>query len=69
MKKVFLLFLLFGIYPCFAMELQEILAKYGSVHPTQWSETTTGVKTRIETDEKIIALTMDAQKQIAWMKI
>ena len=60
MKKYLLAFTILGVCagcvqcPCW------ILDKYKSVQPTQWSEIATGVRTRIKTNEKILALTMDA---------
>ena len=37
-----------------------IVGRFGTAVPHQWGETVTGVKTRLDTGEKIIALTMDA---------
>ncbi len=37
-----------------------LAARFGMAVPHQWGETVTGVKTRLVTDEKVIALTMDA---------
>lgn len=37
-----------------------IIAKYSSQTPRQWGETTDGVKTSLDTKEKVIALTFDA---------
>jgi len=39
---------------------QRIITTYRNVVPHQWGETVTGVKTRIDTHDKIIALTFDA---------
>jgi peptidoglycan/xylan/chitin deacetylase (PgdA/CDA1 family) len=39
---------------------QRVIAEFGNRHPTQWSESVPGVKTRINTDRKVIALTLDA---------
>ncbi|MDY0189099.1 MAG: polysaccharide deacetylase family protein [Desulfuromonas sp.] len=39
---------------------QKIVAKYHGVTPQQWGENVTGVKTHIDTQDKIIALTFDA---------
>lgn len=39
---------------------QRVIAEFDNRHPTQWSESAPGVKTRINTDKKIIALTFDA---------
>ena len=60
MKKLFLLFLVCNLCSCSVSQHEELLSKYATVQPKEWSETATGVKTHIETDEKIIALTMDA---------
>ena len=38
----------------------QIINKYKNVQPLEWSETATGVRTHIKTEEKILALTMDA---------
>jgi peptidoglycan/xylan/chitin deacetylase (PgdA/CDA1 family) len=38
----------------------ELTGRYGSVVPREWGETVSGVKTRIRTRDKVIALTMDA---------
>ena len=37
-----------------------LVAVYGSQAPTQWGERVAGVKTRLDTNEKVIALTFDA---------
>ena len=62
MKKVLLLLVIAfaGIF-CFASNQKVFYSwKYRNFQPTQWSETTDRVRTRIDTDEKILALTMDA---------
>lgn len=46
--------------PAYAALRQELAARFGQAVPRQWGETVTGVKTRLETNEKVIALTMDA---------
>ena len=38
----------------------ELVKKYESQKPKEWSETAGGVKTKLDTNEKVIALTMDA---------
>ena len=38
----------------------QIAARYAARHPTQWGESVTGVATRMDTDEMVIALTLDA---------
>ncbi|MDD2366770.1 MAG: polysaccharide deacetylase family protein [Desulfuromonadaceae bacterium] len=35
-------------------------ARYAGVAPKQWGERVTGVRTRLDTDQKVIALTLDA---------
>ncbi|MDY6407219.1 MAG: polysaccharide deacetylase family protein [Pseudomonadota bacterium] len=53
--------LLFTILACACgMGRLDLIPKYEGVSPTQWSENATGVRTRIRTNEKILALTMDA---------
>lgn len=39
---------------------QKIISEFGKEQPREWSETAAGVKTRIATNQKIIALTLDA---------
>ncbi len=39
---------------------QQISAHYASAKPTMWGENVPGVRTRLATDEKVIALTLDA---------
>jgi peptidoglycan/xylan/chitin deacetylase (PgdA/CDA1 family) len=39
---------------------QQITVRYAGVTPTRWGENVPGVRTRIDTDEKVIALTLDA---------
>ncbi len=39
---------------------QRIISEFGSRHPAQWAEVVPGVKTRIDTDKRTIALTLDA---------
>jgi len=60
MKKYLLLFAMLCCYIGCSKYPKQIIEKYASVQPTQWSETATGVRTRIKTNEKILALTMDA---------
>lgn len=40
--------------------VQTLVERYASATPTQWGENVTGVRTRLATDEKVIALTLDA---------
>lgn len=39
---------------------KEILAVYSGREPREWGETVTGVKTRLATNDKVVALTLDA---------
>jgi peptidoglycan/xylan/chitin deacetylase (PgdA/CDA1 family) len=39
---------------------ERLIALYGSQTPTQWGEGVAGVKTQLDTSEKVIALTFDA---------
>jgi len=39
---------------------QQMSVRYGDRHPAQWGENVAGVKTRLDTKEKVIALTLDA---------
>jgi len=39
---------------------KEIIAKYQDRQPKQWGQRVTGVKTRLDTKEKVVALTFDA---------
>lgn len=39
---------------------QQISVRYGKKQPTQWGENVDGVKTRLDTMDKVIALTLDA---------
>jgi peptidoglycan/xylan/chitin deacetylase (PgdA/CDA1 family) len=39
---------------------QQITARYADVVPTRWGENVPGVRTRLATDDKVIALTLDA---------
>jgi peptidoglycan/xylan/chitin deacetylase (PgdA/CDA1 family) len=38
----------------------EIALRFADRHPHQWGETVTGVRTRLDTPEKVVALTLDA---------
>lgn len=40
--------------------IASITARYANKTPNEWSETATGVKTELDTDDKVIALTFDA---------
>ena len=46
--------------PSYLRLKQELVSRYGTTVPKQWGENVTGVKTRLKTSEKIVALTMDA---------
>jgi peptidoglycan/xylan/chitin deacetylase (PgdA/CDA1 family) len=39
---------------------QQVTARYAGVVPVQWGERVQGVRTRLDTSEKVIALTLDA---------
>jgi len=39
---------------------QQITVRYAGVTPTKWGENVPGVRTRLDTDDKVIALTLDA---------
>ena len=39
---------------------KRLVDRFGAAEPREWGETVTGVKTRLNTNEKIIALTLDA---------
>ena len=39
---------------------RQLVGKYGAEVPKEWGETVTGVKTRLRTGEKVVALTFDA---------
>jgi peptidoglycan/xylan/chitin deacetylase (PgdA/CDA1 family) len=39
---------------------QQIVSRFAGVAPAQWGEQVTGVRTRLATSEKVIALTLDA---------
>jgi peptidoglycan/xylan/chitin deacetylase (PgdA/CDA1 family) len=38
----------------------ELVERFGSMKATEWGENVSGVKTRLDTDDKVVALTMDA---------
>jgi peptidoglycan/xylan/chitin deacetylase (PgdA/CDA1 family) len=46
--------------PSFASVEQSLIARYAPVIPTKWGERVPGVKTRLHTKDKVIALTFDA---------
>lgn len=39
---------------------QDLILKYGHLSPSEWGERVTGVKQRLHTNEKVVALTFDA---------
>jgi len=43
-----------------ALTKERLVAAYGGQTPTQWGERVAGVKTQLDTSEKVIALTFDA---------
>jgi peptidoglycan/xylan/chitin deacetylase (PgdA/CDA1 family) len=64
MKRTITLFLTVMIMPAlFALDFpikQTIISQYSGKVPTRWAEKLPGVKTRLDTGEKVIALTFDA---------
>ena len=46
--------------PAYAKLKERIVARFERAVPQQWGETVSGVKTRVDTSAKVIALTMDA---------
>jgi len=69
MKLIFLFFVLFLIFPFFSIHSgspQDIQTKERIIEtfigrtPKQWGVFVTGVKTRLKTDQKVLALTFDA---------
>ena len=66
-KGLFILFLVFVfLFPIKGGSCQEgsirerILSPFGGKVPKEWGEKVTGVKTRLNTDQKVLALTSDA---------
>lgn len=57
-KKVY--FLLICMIVLFVACQGGIIFKYKNLEPTQWGEKVTGVKTKLKTDDRVIALTFDA---------
>ena len=53
-------FILFSFVNSYAVSLNEIKEEFSTQKPTKWSETLSGVKRKIVTDEKKIVLTLDA---------
>ncbi|OYD57782.1 polysaccharide deacetylase [Fictibacillus aquaticus] len=43
-----------------ALSIQALVEKYTPITPQQWGENVTGVKTQLDTADKVIALTLDA---------
>jgi peptidoglycan/xylan/chitin deacetylase (PgdA/CDA1 family) len=39
---------------------EQISSRYAGVKPTQWGENVTGVRTRLDTKDKVVAITLDA---------
>jgi len=60
------LFLIFSCWPLASAQSQEtrtrerIIAKFSGRAPHEWGEVLQGVKTRLNTDQKVLALTFDA---------
>jgi peptidoglycan/xylan/chitin deacetylase (PgdA/CDA1 family) len=46
--------------PAYVARKNQLVTRFGSAVPRQWGELVPGVKTRLATSEKVIALTMDA---------
>jgi peptidoglycan/xylan/chitin deacetylase (PgdA/CDA1 family) len=46
--------------PAFASLEKSLVDRYAAASPTKWGETISGVKTRLHTKDKVIALTFDA---------
>jgi peptidoglycan/xylan/chitin deacetylase (PgdA/CDA1 family) len=44
----------------YELRKEKIVAEFSGRTPKEWGETVTGVKTRLATDERVIALTLDA---------
>jgi peptidoglycan/xylan/chitin deacetylase (PgdA/CDA1 family) len=38
----------------------ELVTEFGGLEPAEWGETLSGVRTRLKTDEKVVAITLDA---------
>ena len=58
-----LLFFLWSIDPGLSQEIQtreQIISKFSGRVPHEWGEVVKGVKTRLNTDQKVLALTFDA---------
>jgi peptidoglycan/xylan/chitin deacetylase (PgdA/CDA1 family) len=48
------------IQPTLESLKQQISARFSGTRPTQWGENVPGVRTRLATEEKVVALTLDA---------
>lgn len=48
------------VIPVPVVTIESLRGKYGKMEPKEWGEDVTGVVTRIDTEEKVIALTFDA---------
>lgn len=46
--------------PAHVLQKSQLVERFGMAVPQQWGETVQGVKTRLDTEEKILALTLDA---------
>ena len=49
-----------GHTPAYVLLKNRTVARFAATVPHQWGETVTGVKTRLDTTEKVVALTLDA---------
>jgi peptidoglycan/xylan/chitin deacetylase (PgdA/CDA1 family) len=68
-KTIFLFFILFSVFspwgidsgwPQEILTKEQIISKFSGKAPQEWGERVKGVKTRLETDQKVLALTFDA---------
>ena len=59
---LFLCLVLVVVFPFFAFadQRRQILSEFSGRKPTEWSETARGVRTRLKTSQKVVALTLDA---------
>ena len=66
MRKILVLIMFFigSLHYCYSENLeslkQKISTKYSDCIPKKWSDTIDGIMTKLDTNEKVIALTLDA---------
>jgi peptidoglycan/xylan/chitin deacetylase (PgdA/CDA1 family) len=61
LRSIPILLFLFAAIPARAEELKEqLVAEFGGAEPAAWGENLPGVRTRLATDEPVLALTFDA---------